>query len=103
MAHAPADWKSRAPRPLPSTPTFAQQDSLPRLPVPELDATLTKLEKSLRPLAHTPNELHVVQNKIRALGEEGGFGRTLHERLKAHASEPGRVNWLEEFWDDVSF
>lgn len=101
MSHAPPDWKSRAPRPLPNTTTFSAQDALPRLPVPDLDPTLVKLEKSLRPLAHTPTEIEAVRKKIKALGEPGGFGQTLHERLVAYAKDPKRVNWLEEFWDDV--
>lgn len=102
MSNTPKDWKSRAPRPLPNTTTFAVQDKLPRLPVPDLDATLVKLEKTLRPLAHSPAELEAAKSKIQALGESGGFGRTLHERLVKFASDPNRVNWIEEFWDDVS-
>lgn len=101
MVHAPSDWKSKAPRPLPSTTTFSKQDALPRLPVPELDATLVKLEKTLRPLARNPQELAAVQAKIQALGASGGFGRTLHERLVARAQDPDMINWLENFWDDV--
>lgn len=102
MSHVPPDWKARAPRPLPNTLTFSQQDALPRLPVPELEATLTKLEKSLRPLAHSVVELETVRQKIAALGEPGGFGTTLHERLLARAKNPKHINWLEEFWDDAS-
>lgn len=101
MVKTPADWKARAPRPLPNTTTFAHQDALPRLPVPDFESTLTKLEKSLKPLAHNPQELDIARSKIQALGAQGGFGRTLHERLLAHANDPDRVNWLEEFWDDV--
>lgn len=100
MVHAPADWKAKAPRPLPGV-TFSLQDELLKLPVPDLTATLTKLEKSLRPLAQSPEELEVARSKIRTLGEEGGLGQTLHKRLIARANEPGRVNWLEELWDDV--
>jgi len=103
MSHVPPDWKTRAPRPLPNTLTFSQQDALPRLPVPELTATLTKLEKSLRPLAHSMVELETVRKKITALGEPRGFGSTLHERLLARANNPKHINWLEEFWDDVGF
>jgi carnitine O-acetyltransferase len=103
MSHVPPDWKARAPRPLPHTLTFSQQDALPRLPVPELTATLTKLEKSLRPLAHSVVELETARKKITALGEPGGFGSTLHERLLARANNPKHINWLEEFWDDAGF
>jgi hypothetical protein len=103
MSHAPPDWKARAPRPLPNTLTFSQQDTLPRLPVPELAATLAKVETSLRPLAHSMVELETARKKIIALGEPEGFGRTLHQRLLAHAKHPKHINWLEEFWDDASF
>lgn len=101
MSHVPPDWKARAPRPLPNTLTFSQQDALPQLPVPELEATLIKLDKSLRPLTHNPVELETVRKKITVLGEPGGFGRTLHERLVTRARDPKHINWLEEFWDDV--
>jgi carnitine O-acetyltransferase len=101
MAHAPPDWKSKAPRPLPNTTTFSLQDSLPHLPVPELGATLIKLEKTLKPLARNSAELEAAQKKIKSLGAPGGFGQTLHERLVARALDPKILNWLEEFWDDV--
>ncbi|KAF8311452.1 carnitine acetyl transferase [Clavulina sp. PMI_390] len=103
MTPVPPDWKSKAPRPLPNTTTFSEQDALPRLPVPKLPDTLAKLEKTLRPLAHSPTELEAARKKINALGEPGSFGQTLHDRLVAHAADPKRANWLEEFWDDAAY
>ena len=101
MAHTTADWKSKAPRPPSGTSTFAMQESLPRLPVPDLDATLVKLDKTLVPLARNTQELETTRGKIQAFSQQGGLGRTLYSRLCARASDQNIVNWLEEFWDEV--
>ena len=101
LAPAPSDWKSKAPFPLPNTTSFSQQHTIPSLPVPDLAATLQKLERTLIPLARSPEELENVKAKIAELGQDGGFGTTLHERLLERAKDPNRVSWLEEFWDDV--
>ncbi|KAF8329450.1 uncharacterized protein EI90DRAFT_3155344, partial [Cantharellus anzutake] len=73
------------------------------LPVPDLDATLAKLEKSLIPLAKSTEELEATRVKIQLLAQPGSIGRTLHERLQDRAKDPTIVNWLEELWDDAAY
>ena len=77
------------------------QDSLPRLPVPDLDAALVKLDKTLVPLAKNIKELETARSKIQALSQQGGLGRVLYGRLCARANDSNIVNWLEGFWDEV--
>lgn len=99
-ATRPANWKGAAPSPLPG-PTFAAQASLPRLPVPELSDTLTKLKDTLRPIAWTTEEYKDAVRKIDEFGTT--TGPELQKRLLARAQEPGRLHWFEEWWDDLAY
>lgn len=67
--------------PLTST-TLKNQHLLPRLPVPSLDVTLSKLVESCRPLAKDSNEFKEFARKVVEFGKEGGVGRTLQRRLE---------------------
>ncbi|OJA09549.1 hypothetical protein AZE42_01146 [Rhizopogon vesiculosus] len=94
----PLNWKAAAP----PIPNFAAQPaSLPRLPVPDLSATLERLKTSLLPLAHSEAEFADVSRKIDALGSQAGLGITLQSRLLERANE--RDHWLEEWWDDLGY
>ncbi|KAJ7811919.1 carnitine acetyl transferase [Mycena olivaceomarginata] len=95
----PVDWKAAAPEPLPGTITFAAQASLPLLPVPELQQTLTRLKDSLRPLAWSDDELTAVEAKITEFGT--GKGLELHQRLLDRAKH--HRHWLEEWWDNTAY
>ncbi len=99
-ATRPTNWKGAAPSPLPG-PTFAAQSSLPRLPVPELSDTLTKLKDTLRPIAWTNAEYKDAVRKIDEFGST--TGPELQKRLLARAQEPGRLHWFEEWWDDLAY
>ncbi|KAG8784726.1 Carnitine O-acetyltransferase mitochondrial [Ceratobasidium sp. 428] len=103
MVTRPADWKARAPAPLPNTKTFTGEATLPSLPVPDLDASLDRLKVTLRPLARSSDELKIVEAKIEEL-RTAGLGRRLHERLLQRKEEKDKLgsSWLEEWWDDVS-
>ncbi|KAG1907808.1 acyltransferase ChoActase/COT/CPT [Suillus fuscotomentosus] len=94
----PVDWKAAAP-PIPNF--AAQHDSLPRLPVPNLTATLERLKTSLLPLAHSEAEFTAAVKKIDAFGSHAGSGSILQSRLMQRASE--REHWLEEWWDDLGY
>ncbi|KAI0681943.1 carnitine acetyl transferase [Cytidiella melzeri] len=96
----PPNWKAAAPAPLPG-PTFAAQQTLPKLPVPELSDTLAKLKETLRPIAWSREEYDSVEKKIDAFAT--GLGPELQKRLQARAQEPGRPHWLEEWWDDLGY
>ncbi|KAJ7231911.1 hypothetical protein B0H12DRAFT_1146150, partial [Mycena haematopus] len=95
----PVDWKAAAPEPLPGTITFAAQASLPLLPVPELQATLTRLKDSLKPLALSEEELAIADAKIAEFG--AGKGPELHQRLLERSSH--HKHWLEEWWDNTGY
>ncbi|KAI0628030.1 carnitine acetyl transferase [Trametes polyzona] len=97
----PPQWKQLAPPPLPG-PTFAAQSSLPRLPVPALAETLAKLKESIRPIAWSENEY---ADALRAVDQfaSSEYARELQHRLLQRAEEPGRLHWLEEWWDDWAY
>lgn len=101
MATRSAHWKSLAPFPPAGTPTFAQQQTLEKLPVPPLDATLDKLKKSLRPLAWSDEEYNSTIKKVDEFGT--GPATELQQRLEARRNEEGRDHWLEEWWDDAAY
>ncbi|GAA5828338.1 hypothetical protein JCM11251_006204 [Rhodosporidiobolus azoricus] len=99
-----------------STPTFAHQKSLPRLPIPTLSSSLDKYIKSLRPLLleqarkdgkgeeWVEQESEKRREWARDFAEaEGGLGRVLQERLKdIDRSTPN--NWLDDhFWIKAAY
>ncbi|KAJ2852725.1 Carnitine O-acetyltransferase mitochondrial [Coemansia brasiliensis] len=80
---------------------FAHQKQLPKLPVPDLQHTLTKYIESLEPIL-TKDEFNQAKHKV----EEFGKSKQAHElqqRLKARAAEPERASWLEEWWNELSY
>ena len=91
----PQNWKALAP----PIPNFTHQSStLPRLPLPPLEATLQRLKDSLRPLARSTEEFTSVCRKIDDFGRSDGPGHILQQALLLRRSE--KDNWLEEWWDD---
>jgi carnitine O-acetyltransferase len=94
----PLNWKAAAP-PIPNF--TAQRSTLPRLPVPDLSATLERLKASLLPLAHSEAEFADVAGKIDTFGSHTGSGKVLQSRLLQHAND--REHWLEEWWDDLGY
>lgn len=75
--------------------TFAGQDKLPKLPIPELELTCQRYLEALRPL-QTPREHaeseHAVREFLRSDGPE------LQEKLKKYAQ--GKTSYIEQFWYD---
>ncbi|KAJ9132257.1 Carnitine acetyl transferase [Pleurostoma richardsiae] len=75
--------------------TFAAQDKLPKLPIPDLAATCNKYISTLKPL-QSPREhadtKHAVEEFLR---HEGPL---LQEKLKKYAE--GRTSYIEQFWYD---
>lgn len=72
--------------------TFASQEKLPKLPIPDLDKSCNKYLASLRPLQsareHAETEV-AVQEFLRAEGPE------LQEKLKKYAT--GKSSYIEQF------
>lgn len=72
--------------------TFASQEKLPKLPIPELDSSCTKYLAALKPL-QTPKEhsdtKHAVNDFLKS------DGAVLQDKLKKYAS--GKANYIEQF------
>lgn len=84
--HAP-NWKAWRLNPPTAIPTAQDaSDALPRLPVPDLEATLKKLVESSAPLAKDSKELETLQRKIKAFAAEQG--PKLQEKLRQRAADP---------------
>lgn len=78
--------------------TFANDDSLPALPLPSLDATLDRYYESLRPFG-SADEL---ANSRRIIEEfRTGAGRQLHALVEKRAGE--QRNWVERWWEDYAY
>lgn len=72
--------------------TFASQDKLPKLPIPELDSSCKKYLAALKPLQsakeHNDSQ-HAVEDFLKA------DGAVLQDKLKKYAS--GKANYIEQF------
>ena len=107
----PENWKSLAPFPAVAAgtdakaQTYAQQGSLPHLPIPPLGRTLEKLKSSLRAMARDENEYAVAIAKIDAFGQAKGPGEVLQKRLEERkvVENKERGSWLEAWWDDLAY
>ena len=72
--------------------TFAAQDSLPKLPIPDLDATCNRYLEALEPLQSAREHREsksAVRDFLRSEGPE------LQERLKKYAT--GKSSYIEQF------
>ena len=77
--------------------TLCYQDSLPKMPVPDLQVTLEIYLLSIRPLL-TKAEYELSKSRVKAFGEGGGMGEVLQKRLEARSKDPKIKNWLYEYW-----
>ena len=95
----PVDWKAAAPKPLPGSLTFNAQTKLQKLPIPDLQDTLSRLKESLRPIAWFGAEYATVLKKIDDFANRQG--PVLHNRLLERGNQ--LPHWLEEWWDDSAY
>ncbi|KAH6621092.1 Choline/Carnitine o-acyltransferase-domain-containing protein [Chaetomium sp. MPI-SDFR-AT-0129] len=75
--------------------TYAHQDDLPKLPIPDLESSLDKYLVALKPLQSAREHAetkHAVQAFLRNEGPE------LNEKLKKYAE--ARTSYIEQFWYD---
>ena len=72
--------------------TFANQDKLPKLPIPDLQSTCDKYLNALKPLQSPREHQDTVQAVHTFLEREGP---ELNERLKKYAT--GRTSYIEQF------
>lgn len=75
--------------------TFAAQDQLPKLPIPELENTMTKYLASLKPLQSAREHAETQQAVDEFLKAEGP---ELQERLKKYAT--GKTSYIEQFCEE---
>ena len=72
--------------------TFAAQDKLPKLPIPELESSTAKYLAALKPLQTTREHAETKQAVEEFLK---GDGPDLQERLKKYAN--GKTSYIEQF------
>ncbi|XP_064300756.1 peroxisomal carnitine O-octanoyltransferase [Phalacrocorax carbo] len=78
--------------------TFQYQDSLPSLPVPPLDESLSKYLDAVKPFL-SKEEYRRTEDIVKKF--ENGIGRELHQKLLERAKT--RRNWLEDWWLNVAY
>ncbi|XP_062395055.1 peroxisomal carnitine O-octanoyltransferase [Sardina pilchardus] len=78
--------------------TFQYQGTLPPLPVPTLEGTLSKYLEAVRPFT-TEVEFKNTTAIVKQFGD--GVGRDLHKRLLQRAKS--RRNWLEDWWLNAAY
>ncbi|NXF03069.1 OCTC octanoyltransferase, partial [Smithornis capensis] len=78
--------------------TFQYQDSLPSLPVPPLDESLSKYLDAVKPFLNQ-EEYQRTEDIVKKF--ENGIGRELHQKLLERAKM--RRNWLEDWWLNVAY
>ncbi|XP_053322479.1 peroxisomal carnitine O-octanoyltransferase [Spea bombifrons] len=78
--------------------TFQYQDSLPPLPVPSLEESLSKYCDAVKPFL-SQEEYERTYKIVKRF--ENGIGRELHEKLLERAKV--RKNWLEEWWLNAAY
>jgi carnitine O-acetyltransferase len=81
----------------PTNPTFALEDSLPRVPLPTLEASCERFLAWCAPLL-SPGELAATEAEVAAFLAPEGPGRVLHEALEEYNSSEGVNSWLDTFW-----
>ncbi|KAI0087716.1 acyltransferase ChoActase/COT/CPT [Irpex rosettiformis] len=82
-------------------PMLRFEASLPQLPVPPLQSTLSKYLESVQPLL-TPAEFSQTQTAVNKF-LESPLSKQLQERLQERAAQPGIKSWLSEWWNDVAY
>lgn len=75
--------------------TFAAQDKLPKLPIPELEGSCAKYLAALKPLQSPREHAETTQAIDEFLKHEGP---ELQERLRKYAT--GKTSYIEQFWYD---
>lgn len=77
--------------------TFAQEDSLPRVPLPTLEASCERFLAWCAPLL-TADQLAVTEAEVTAFLRADGPGRVLQAALEEYDATEGVHSWLDTFW-----
>lgn len=81
----------------PGNATFAQEDSLPRVPLPTLDASCERFLAWCSPLL-TADERTATEAEVAAFLRPTGPGRVLQAALEDYDATEGVHSWLDTFW-----
>ncbi|KAJ3309967.1 hypothetical protein HDV04_005469 [Boothiomyces sp. JEL0838] len=76
--------------------TFANQDKVPRLPIPTLENLEQKYLKSCQPLL-SKEDYEKTESIVKEFLSKDGFGTTLQERLVEYEKKEPH-SWLEKIW-----
>lgn len=77
--------------------TFAQESSLPRVPLPTLEASCERFLAWCAPLLSV-DELAATEAEVAAFLRPEGPGRVLHAALEDYEAADGVHSWLDTFW-----
>jgi carnitine O-acetyltransferase len=77
--------------------TFAQEDSLPRVPLPTLEASCERFLAWCAPLL-TADERAATEAEVTAFLRPDGPGRVLQAALEEYDATEGVHSWLDTFW-----
>jgi carnitine O-acetyltransferase len=77
--------------------TFAQEDSLPRVPLPTLEASCERFLTWCAPLL-TADERAATEAEVTAFLRPDGPGRVLQAALEEYDATEGVHSWLDTFW-----
>jgi carnitine O-acetyltransferase len=81
----------------PATGTFANEDGLPRVPLPSVEDSCARFLDWCGPLL-SPGQLAATEAAVREFLASDGPGRTLHAELARYDASDGVHSWLDEFW-----
>ena len=86
-------------------PLYSAQASLPHLPVPDLEQTLSKYLRSTLPLHKSKESLAVTENAVKdaIAGKDEKLMRQLQDRLIHRATAEGRESWLYDWWKTIGY
>lgn len=76
---------------------FAREGTLPRVPLPTLEASCARFLAWCAPLL-TEQERAETEAEVTAFLRPGGPGRTLHAALEEYDATEGVHSWLDTFW-----
>ncbi|MFI2187883.1 choline/carnitine O-acyltransferase [Streptomyces sioyaensis] len=77
--------------------TFAREETLPRVPLPTLEASCERFLAWCAPLL-TADERAATEAEVAAFLRPGGPGRVLHAALEEYDATAGVHSWLDTFW-----
>lgn len=80
-----------------SNKTFANEERLPRVPLPTLEESGERFLEWCAPLL-TPEQLQQTKNAVDEMLQPASTARTLHAALEEYKKTPGVHSWLDEFW-----